>query len=173
MSRKYVTAYYLDAKDGRPANEAPLRHGPVTPSENLEISVVDRRESTPVIVGSIPSSETLAPGMTLIEKTDHDNRVAAVEGWKIDNELRELEKRRKTMVISRFQALAILRQYGKREAAEQIMADPATNALTVDAWNYATEFRRLSPTIMSLAPALGLTDEQLDQMFEEGAQIEA
>ena len=173
MSRKYLQAYYLDAKDGRPANEAPLRHGPVAPSDNLEITVVDRRESPAVILGSIPSSEALAPGMTLIKKEEHDRRVAEVESWKIENEMQTLQKRREAMKLSRFQALAILRQYGKRDTAEQIIADPETDPLTVDAWNYATEFRRLSPTILSMAPALGLSDEQLDQMFEEGAEIEA
>lgn len=173
MSNKYVTAYYLDAKDGRPASEAPLRHGPIEPSQNLQINAIDRRQSPPVIIGSIPSSEALAAGMTLIKKTEHDERVASVEAWKIENEMQAQEKRRKGMVLSRFQARAILRQYGKREQAEQLMADPATDPLTVDAWNDASEFRRLSPTILAMAPALGLSDEQLDQMFEEGAEIEA
>ena len=40
------------------------------------------------------------------------------------------------------------------------------------AWEYASEFRRLSPAILGMAGALGLTDEQLDSMFEQGSQIE-
>ena len=38
---KHVTAYYLDAKDGRPAAEAPLRHGPAMPSAALTVDAVD------------------------------------------------------------------------------------------------------------------------------------
>jgi hypothetical protein len=32
-------------------------------------------------------------------------------------------------------------------------------------WEYATEIRRDSPLIAALAPALGLTDEQIDNLF--------
>ena len=53
------------------------------------------------------------------------------------------------------------------------MADPATDPLIVDAWTDASEFRRTSPTIAELAGQLGLTDEDVDTMFEQAAEIEA
>ena len=170
---KYVTAYFLDAKDGIPSTDAPLRHGPAVPSDALTISVVDRRQSPPLIVGQLPSDESLATGMTLIKKAEHDQMVSDVESWQADNHLRELQKRRESMVLSRFQVMAVLREFGKRGDVEQIIEQPDTDPLTVDAWNNGAEFRRLSPTILDLAPQLNLSDEDLDQMFERGAEIEA
>ena len=173
MSNKHVTAYYLDARDGRPANEAPLRHGPKRPSDNLKVSVVDRRQSPALIIGYIPSSESLAPGMVLVDKAEHDSLVAEVESWRIDNEMRELQKWRAGMVLSRFQARAVLRRYGYRDQIDQMMAAPETDALAVDAWNDASEFRRLSPMLNGLGAQLGITEDELDLMFEEGIAIEA
>lgn len=173
MSIKHVTAYYVDAKDGRPANEAKLRHGPVLPSDQLTVTAVDRRVSPPVIIGTLPASEPLAAGMTLIEESEHDARVAEVQGWKDSNHQRELDKKRRGMVVSRFQARAALRQMGLRSQVDDIMADPETDPLVLDAWQDATEFRRTSPTVAAMADALELSPEQVDELFETAADIEA
>jgi hypothetical protein len=110
--------------------------------------------------------------MTLIDKAEHDNLLAGVDAWRVELEIAANEKRRADMVLSRFQARAVLRRYGYREAIEQIMSDPETDALAVDAWNDASEFRRASPMLGAIAVALGITDEDLDAMFEEAAGIE-
>lgn len=173
MNIKHVTAYYVDAQDGRPASEAPLRHGPALPSENLTVTAVDRRETPPLIIGTLPASEPLSPGMQLIDQGEHDALVADVETWRNANTERELDKRREGMVVSRFQARAILRKMGVRDQVDALVADPETDPLVVDAWNDAQEFRRTSPTIAMFAGELGLSDEQVDEMFEQAAQIEA
>lgn len=84
-----------------------------------------------------------------------------------------LRIKREAMVISRFQAIHALRQAGYLEAITQAMADPQTPTLAVDAWENALEFRRLSPTVQAFAGILGLTDAELDQLFELAATIEA
>jgi len=173
MSNKYITAYYVDAQDGRPANEAKLRHGPKLPSPQIKVNAVDRRLVPALIIGTMPASEPLAPGMTLIDKAEHDSLLAGVDAWRVELEIAANEKRRAGMVLSRFQARAVLRRYGYREALEQIMNDPETDPLAVDAWNDAGEFRRTSPMLKAMAIALGINDEDLDAMFEEGAGIEA
>lgn len=173
MSTKHVTAYYIDARDGRPASEAPLRHGPMKPSDNLVIDAVDRRQDPALIIGSIPADEPLAAGMTLISEAERAALVADVEAWRTANAERELAKWREGMVVSRFQARAVLRQMGLREQVDALVDDPETDPLVVDAWNDAQEFRRTSPTIAMFAGELGLTDEQVDEMFEQAAQIEA
>jgi AraC-like DNA-binding protein len=168
MSTKHITAYYLDAQDGRPANEAPLRHGPVAPSDTLEIDAVDRRQDPALIIGRIPADEPLSAGMALISQEEHQ----ALQ-WRDANAERELAKRRESMEVTRFQARAVLRQIGLREQVEAMMADPATDPLAVDAWTDAVAFKRTSPTIALLASQLGLSDAELDDMFERAADIEA
>lgn len=73
--------------------------------------------------------------------------------------------------VSRFQARAALLQAGLLAQAEAAVAQSGPLALL--AWQDAQEFRRNSPTINSLASAIGLTPEQIDALFIAAAQIEA
>lgn len=75
--------------------------------------------------------------------------------------------------VSRFQARAALLQAGLLGDIETYMADPATDPFVRIAWQDAQEFRRNSPTVLSLQPLLGLTDGQLDDLFRFAATIEA
>lgn len=79
---KYVTAYYLDAQDGRPANDVPPRHGPVLPSEAMTIDAVDRRQRPALIIGTLPASESLAPGMELVDQAEHQALVDDYQQWR-------------------------------------------------------------------------------------------
>lgn len=76
-------------------------------------------------------------------------------------------------VVSRFQARAALHLAGLLPQVEALMADPQTDTLARLAWTDAQEFRRTSPTLLAMASALSLTDEQLDQLFITAAGIEA
>ena len=76
-------------------------------------------------------------------------------------------------VVSRFQARAALHLAGLLESVEALMADPATPALAKLAWQDAQEFKRTSPTVLTMADALGLTEEQIDSLFTTAAGIEA
>ena len=78
---------------------------------------------------------------------------------------------RATAEVSRFQAFAALYADGKLEDAEAAVA--AAGGLTVIAWQNAQVFKRSSPMMNTLAPALGLDDEALDDLFLAAAQIEA
>ena len=80
-------------------------------------------------------------------------------------------ERRAGMVCSRFQARAALMQSGILDQAEAIIAQ--ADALTRLAWAEAVEFRRNSPTINAMGAALGMTDAQLDELFEAAMGIEA
>ena len=173
MSIKHVTAYYVDAKDGRPASESPLRHGPMLPSENLTVNAVDRRESPPVIIGTLPASEPLSPGMQLIDETEHTARVIDIEHWRESNSQRELAKKRESMVVSAFQAFAALAAAGYLDDVETMMADPETPRIHRLAFEKAQEFRRLSPTVDHWKGRLELTEAQCDELFENAATIEA
>lgn len=76
-------------------------------------------------------------------------------------------------VVSRFQARAALHLAGLLDTVEAIMASPTTPVLAKLAWADAQEFKRNSPSLLGIAGALALTDEQLDDLFTTAAGIEA
>jgi hypothetical protein len=51
------------------------------------------------------------------------------------------------------------------DGAIEAIEDDTERALATTDWQYATEVRRSSPLIASLAPGLGLNSAQLDQLF--------
>lgn len=75
--------------------------------------------------------------------------------------------------VSAFQARAAILQMSLLDSVEAIMADPATDPMAKLAWDRATEFRRESPTVAAIKPLLGLTDEQLDDLFRFASTIYA
>lgn len=76
-------------------------------------------------------------------------------------------------VVSRFQAFAALDDAGLLNTVEALMSNPATPSRAKLAWATAQEFERASPTIAALAGHIGLTDEQIDQLFIAAAGIKA
>lgn len=84
-----------------------------------------------------------------------------------------LEKERAAMVVSRFQARAALHVAGLLPSVQTVMDAPETDALAKLAWEDAQEFRRNSPTIAALSTALGLTANEVDELFRAAAVIEA
>lgn len=73
--------------------------------------------------------------------------------------------------VSAFQARAALFAAGLLDDVEAAVA--AADRLTRIAWESAQAFERGSPTIATLAAALGLSDEQLDDLFRAAAEIRA
>jgi hypothetical protein len=74
--------------------------------------------------------------------------------------------------VSRFQARGALHMAGLLETVENAMA-ASTDKMAQLAWTDAQEFRRESPTILAISAALGMTDEQLDNLFTVAATIDA
>lgn len=73
--------------------------------------------------------------------------------------------------VSRFQARAALHLAGLLEQVEAVIADPATPVLAKLAWQDAQEFKRTSPTIAAMSAGLGLTEQQLDELFTQAATL--
>lgn len=67
------------------------------------------------------------------------------------------------------QARLILNQYNLRQAVEDAIASSGQDVK--DEWDYATAVQRAWPMLVSLASNIGITDEQLDQMFIEASQL--
>lgn len=57
------------------------------------------------------------------------------------------------------------------EAAIDAIADPATRQAARITWDYSSEVQRHNGFVSMLAPAMGLTDEQLDQLFVAAAAL--
>lgn len=71
--------------------------------------------------------------------------------------------------ISRLQGLLILERNGLLTQCEALVQQSTVE--TKLAWANASTFNRQSPTLLTLATALGLNDQQLDQLFIDGSQI--
>jgi len=74
-------------------------------------------------------------------------------------------------VVSAFQAQAALMQAGALDAIEAYMVDPATDEFVKLAWRKVQEFRRDSPVVASIAPVLGISEAQLDDLFAFASTI--
>lgn len=98
------------------------------------------------------------------------------ESWFITPEQKaeqQLEAWRTSTVASAFQAQQALDDFGHIGQVEAIMSDPATPTKTKRAWKLAQEFRRMSPTVLELAGALGLSNSEIDGLFQHALTIEA
>lgn len=71
--------------------------------------------------------------------------------------------------VSRFQARAALLMEGLLATVEAAISD--ADPLVQMAWADAQEFQRHSPTINAMATALGLSDEQVDDLFVKASEI--
>jgi len=162
---KYVIAHYVDAKDGRSANEYPLRHGPAWPSDALTARIVDRREYPAVIVGMLPNDTPLPAGATEITQAEHDDRVADYEQFRADFAAAELAKAREAAVLTRAEFKLALLEMGELENVKTAMADPDADPRAQILWEDALEFKRTHPDLLTLANTLGYTDAQLDALF--------
>lgn len=74
--------------------------------------------------------------------------------------------------VSRFQAKAALALAGLLPQADAAVAASGNVVLQL-AWAEATTFKRNSPGIAALAPAIGLDDAALDDLFRAAAEIVA
>ena len=84
---------------------------------------------------------------------------------------KEVAKRKeglKVKVITPLQAKLQLHAMGLFDEVEAMVASDKQTQLY---WEYALEIRRDHPTLQAMASALGLNDEQLDEMFMEASKL--
>jgi hypothetical protein len=75
--------------------------------------------------------------------------------------------------VTRFQAKAALLGAGLLEQVEAYMALHDTPMVTKLAWTDTQDFERASPTVAGLSALLGLTSEQVDELFVTASSISA
>ena len=76
----------------------------------------------------------------------------------------DLQARREGMVCGALQFRKALRQIGKMDAVKAYVEQ--ADEETQEAWEYATEFKRLDPFIVQGIAALGVSDAEVDVVFE-------
>ena len=67
------------------------------------------------------------------------------------------------------QVRLVLNTAGLRAAVEAAVA--AADQDTRDMWDYSSVFLRNDPVLLTMAASLGITSQQLDQLFTDGAQL--
>ena len=71
--------------------------------------------------------------------------------------------------LSAWQVRKVLTQFNLRASVEAGVA--AADQNTRDAWAYAKDFQRDDPVLVGMAIALGMTNEQIDSMFDIGITL--
>ena len=91
--------------------------------------------------------------------------------WVVTNYTPE-EKRQRMKVTMRQARLALLQQnlLSQVETAIAAMQDPEKSQVSIE-WEYASTVERTSPWIGTMGNALGLTEEQLDDLFVLAATL--
>ena len=84
----------------------------------------------------------------------------------------QLLQKRQRMICTNYQARVALVQFGIYSMVETTMQDPQVDPLAKIAWEYAANFYRISPFVTAIGSSLGLTDEQLDTLFEQAMEID-
>ncbi|MGN6451215.1 MAG: hypothetical protein ACTHLK_22010 [Brucella intermedia] len=119
--------------------------------------------------------------MTVPDDTGNRHRVMLAE-WEADGNiispyveptLTPEEKRERMPNLSARQLRLGLLHLGKLAGVPVAIAalpEPEKSQAQIE-WDYASEFRRLHPLIVKLIPILGLTDEQVDPVWEQFATV--
>ena len=78
------------------------------------------------------------------------------------------EEIREGMVVSMRQARLALSQAGKLELVDSSIAsmpEPDKTTVSIE-WQYASTVERLSPWVLAMIPALGMTEYEMDSLFQ-------
>uniref|UniRef100_A0A1A7GEE4 Uncharacterized protein n=1 Tax=biofilter metagenome TaxID=1070537 RepID=A0A1A7GEE4_9ZZZZ len=158
---------------------ADIETGAVTTLEELRAAHPDTIYPIPLTVneGYAPLEETLPEHDPATQRLSYSPTATETGGiWSrtitvIDltpAELAAAKKARVPQVVTRRQArraLAIAGLLDLVQPAIDAIADPTQRALAQIDWDDATDFRRDDATLLMLSAALGLSEEQLDDLF--------
>jgi len=176
---KYVAVTYVDKKTGIPGFKEPMKRGPVHPDvKGLNIEwwdasrwPIQHPDGYPLFYGTCDDDANLEIDgvMRVFKDNDHDG--TAEEQY---NELwnQELKARLPSVATARQIRLALL-DAGLLDSIQNAftdLAEPMKTRAQIE-WEYATEINKNSPLIQKLYPKLGLTEEQLDDLFVAAAEI--
>lgn len=151
---------YVDAQTRVPCTEAPMLNGPDAP---VPVDFAFALESlwptaTPIMFGHVAVADANIPGVLAV-LTDAEFAEAYEQ---------EMTARRSKVSCTPRQARLALLSIGMLDHVDAAIAsieDETARAGAAIAWEYATEVNRLDPWVVQLGGALGMSDEQLDELF--------
>lgn len=174
---KYIAVTYVDRKTGIPGFKEPMRGGPVHPDvKGLNIEWWDASQwpithpdAYPKFYGTCDDDADLdIPGVVRVFEDNEKDGTAKEQYDQLWNQ--ELKARLPSVASARQIRLALL-DAGLLDSVTTAFADltePLKSKAQIE-WEYATEIDKNSPLIRALYPKLGLTEEQLDDLFVAAA----
>ncbi len=102
--------------------------------------------------------------MTVEEIAQRDAEIAQDAARYKGPDVVTMAQARKALILSGVSITAV-------NAAIAAIPDATQRQLAETDWEYATTMRRQSPLVTSLAPVLGLTDEEIDDLFVLAATL--
>ena len=123
-------------------------------------AVVENGKVVNIIVGNHPAGVDIPP----------DSKVAA--GWLYDGAAfsdPNPPPRAAPMQLTPRQMRLVLNALGMRQVVEDAVA--ASDQDTKDMWEFSSFFLRTDPVLLAMAAQLGVSDELLDEIFEQGASL--
>jgi hypothetical protein len=130
------------------------------------------REGTPELInGNWLKTYTVQPMFT--EYVDHEGVTQTVQMQIDAYEAVALAKKREGLVVTMRQARLALAKENKLQLVNDAIAlipEPDRTTISIE-WEYASTVERLSPWIDIMASALGMTDVEMDALFELAATL--
>jgi len=169
---KHIAVTHVDSRSKIPGFKSPMRHGPTFP-EVKGLSVVwwdqsrwpiEHPDDYPLFYGTCDDDADLElPGVM---------RVFTEEAY---NEMYQQELRdRLPSVASPLQIRLALIKLGMLDTVQSFITNLQEPAKTIiyTEWEYATEINKNSNSIQSLASQLGLTSDDIDNIFTIASNIQ-
>lgn len=141
----------------------------------LDAGVLDAFGADPVYDGLQPTlSENQYASYDGVEEIDGKwfTKYVAVD-YTPEELAASLDAWRHSATVSPFQGRAALLHANLLEQVEAMMSQPGVDPKSKLAWQYALVWERTSQLIISLSEQLGLTDEQVDDLYRYGMTVTA
>lgn len=126
------------------------------------------------IENEILNGENISTPLVTLKVEDKDSYEYPQDGWywfdTFDEALTYFAGLKNSNSITMRQARLVLLNAGLLELVDNAIATGSDEVLKVE-WEYATEVRRDWGNLISMALTLGITEEQLDDMFIQASKL--
>jgi hypothetical protein len=135
--------------------------------DNINDDLLSDYNVFPLIETQKPLGDVVVEGLPKFED-GHWIQTWVIRDYTEEEIQQNLNQKRQNMVVTMRQARLALRQVNMLNFVEDglnMLPEPDRTDAKIE-WEYAQEVERLRPFVLTLQPLLGLTDEQLDYLFE-------
>lgn len=175
---KYICVTHVDSKTGIPGHKAPMKNGPAHPKvKGLNLEWWDESnwplthpDQYPRFYGTCDDdADTDLEGVIFVFQDTEETTAKEQYDSAHQDEIRA----RLPTTATPLQIRLALIKLGMLDTVQNFIAaleEPAKSIVLTE-WEYALEIDKNSNSIQSLTAAMGLTTEQLDNIFVEAAAI--